>query len=385
MKKKILVFNGYYVPAKNYGGPTTSMVTIVDHCSEDNQFYIVAANHDLNDSKIFDGINEGWNSVGKAQVLYTDTKQLRWNPKAISNLIEEVQPDMVWLVGIMVPYTKWPIAAVCRKKRIPYLISPRGEVCENAISLKHTKKKAIVTLANLLGVYKGAYYHSTSDEETEGLVKYFKAPRERIFFASNIAKASHAVTREIEKESGSLKMVFISRIQEKKNILTAIQAANKLKGNIVFDIYGPMESEEYWAKCEDEIRKSPRNVTIRHCGALPAEKVAETFSKYHCFAFPTLSENYGHTIAEALSVSCPVLLSKGTTPWDDLNVVAGFTHELNNVEMLADGMQRLVDTDQVQYNQLITSTGQYFNKRMQMDGAVQNHLNMLKQVMSVIS
>ena len=52
-KRKILVFNGYYLPAKKYGGPTTSLSSIVQHCSDGNQFYIVAANHDLNDDRIF--------------------------------------------------------------------------------------------------------------------------------------------------------------------------------------------------------------------------------------------------------------------------------------------------------------------------------------------
>lgn len=379
-EKKILVFNGYYIPAKNYGGPTTSMATIVEHCSDNYQFYIVAANHDLNDSKIFEGISKGWNKVGKAKVLYLDTKKLRWNFTAILNIINEVHPDMVWLVGIIVPHTKWPISKICRKKNIPCLISPRGEVCKNAISLNKRKKQLIISLANILGIYKNAFFHSTSDEETEGIIKYFNVARKRIFFASNIPKTLKAETREIEKKPGCIKMVFISRIQEKKNIITAIKAANKLNGIISFDIYGPMESEGYWKLCEEEIKNSPNNVTVRYCGTLSSELVTKVFSKYHCFVFPTLSENYGHSIAESLSVSCPVLLSKGTTPWDDLDLLAGYTHELNNVSMLAETMQRLIDMDQEQYNRLVVSTGKYFEKRIKEDGAVQNHLKMIERV-----
>ena len=33
---------------------------------------------------------------------------------------------------------------------------------------------------------------------------------------------------------------------------------------------------------------------------------------YHFFVFPTLTENYGHVIAESLICNCPVILSKGT-------------------------------------------------------------------------
>ena len=45
--------------------------------------------------------------------------------------------------------------------------------------------------------------------------------------------------------------------------------------------------------------------------------------------FPTINENYGHVIAESLANGRPVILSKGTTPWDDLDGKAGFVISLN--------------------------------------------------------
>jgi len=48
------------------------------------------------------------------------------------------------------------------------------------------------------------------------------------------------------------------------------------------------------------------------------EDVAPTLSRYDVFVFPTLGENFGHVIFEALMASCPVLPSDQTA-WRDLH------------------------------------------------------------------
>ena len=53
--------------------------------------------------------------------------------------------------------------------------------------------------------------------------------------------------------------------------------------------------------------------------------------KHHIFLFPTLGENYGHVIQEALSAGCPVILSD-QTPWQDIKKYrVGHIFELNNL------------------------------------------------------
>lgn len=377
VKKKVLVFNGYYLPAKKYGGPTTSLVNIVENCSDDFDFYIIAANHEMGETKPFDNITEGWNQVGKAKVLYAKPGTYKNHPAVIENTLMELKPDLVWIVGILVPNTKWPLARLCRKHHIAYIVSPRGEVCDNTFHMKYAKKKATATVAWLTGAYRNATFHATSEEERQGLIKYYHAPADRIFFAPNISSHLKAAERQIEKKAGALNMVFIARIQEKKNLLEAIQAANLVKGDVNFDIYGPMESKDYWAQCEQEIAKSPANVHIQYCGALSPNQVTDTFMGYHAFAFPTVSENYGHVIVEALCCSCPVLLTRGTTPWDDLDGQAGFTSELHNVPALAENMQRVADMDQAAYDQFMASSAAYYNRRIEADNAVALHIELM--------
>ena len=158
---RILVFNGFYIPAKKYGGPLTSLVNVVDSCSDEYEFYIVAANHDLNEKERFDSISSGWNTVGKAKVLYIDLNTIGFGQAELKEIFDTVKPSLVWIVGILVPQSKWNTAALCRKLNIPFLISPRGELCTNAMKLKHFKKSVVINLCHLLNVYDAAYYHAT--------------------------------------------------------------------------------------------------------------------------------------------------------------------------------------------------------------------------------
>jgi glycosyltransferase involved in cell wall biosynthesis len=111
--------------------------------------------------------------------------------------------------------------------------------------------------------------------------------------------------------------VFISRISPKKNLLFALRMLQSVLGDISFDIYGPIEDARYWNRCEKAIGTLPPNVRVKYMGMVEHEKVGEVFAEHDLFLFPTLGENYGHVICEALSAGCPVLISD-QTPWRHL-------------------------------------------------------------------
>ena len=50
------------------------------------------------------------------------------------------------------------------------------------------------------------------------------------------------------KQAGKLRVIFLSRIHEKKNLGGAIQflGDSDLRGEIEFDIFGPIDAAEYW-------------------------------------------------------------------------------------------------------------------------------------------
>jgi glycosyltransferase involved in cell wall biosynthesis len=382
MKKNILMFNGYYVPAKNYGGPATSAENIVETCSDSFNFFIVAANHDFGDSTPFEGIKKGWNKVGRANVLYLEKKNYAFSILKMISLIKETDSSLIHLVGILKPHYRWAAIIACNFLQKPFLISPRGEVCEEAFNMKKTKKKIYSNVSNFIGIFRKGYFHATSTEEVEGLKKNFKIKKQKIFLVPNISLPS-SQKRNYFKEKNKLKVVFISRIQEKKNLKYAIEVISKVKSIVQFDIFGPIESQEYWDSCKDLINEIPDNIKITYCGKLEPKSVGRKFMEYDCFLLPTISENYGHVIAESISNGCPVVISRNTTPWDDADKKAGFVIDLSDPDEFVRVLGNIAVMDNDNYQTLIRETLKYYKDKLIKNDAIKGHVNMYNKIIEL--
>lgn len=381
--KKILIFNGWYLPSKRCGGPVTSIRNTVEACSGEFQFYIVALDHDFGDTAVFPNIQKGWNQVGKAKVLYVPDKYFDFNMKHLEKLFTDLKPDLVWFSGILHPEIKLYTMRLSRKLNFPVLFSPRGEVSRDRVTnLKAYKKLPYLFFARHLGFYKGAWFHATSDDEFEGLEHYIGAPTDRISYVRNIPVMPEDYRVDYEKNSGEIRIVFISRIHEVKNLKFAVEVAAKVKNyKVIFDVYGPKESQDYWNECEEIGKNAPSNVILNYCRVLTPDEVGNTFKKYDCFLFPTINENYGHVIAESLANGCPVILSKGTTPWDDLDNVAGYVCDLGDEDAFVAAIEKIAVLDKQAFGELSNNTIEYYKRKVIEDGAVKGHKEMFRHVM----
>lgn len=381
--KKILAFNDYYIPAVKCGGPVTSVTNAVNALKDEFEFYIEAANHDFGDTTPFPNIDDKWYKVGNAHVRYHRDGELDFNFRKIEEFIREVNPDIMWFSGLLVPNKIHFAIKIGEKMDIPVIISPRGEASPERMRIKGYKKYPYALLVSILGIYKkkNVYFHATSDDEIEGLKRYFHIDENKIFKVPNIGTVQHE-RMDIKKNPNQIRIIFISRIHEVKNLLYAIRVVNKLKCQAIFDIYGPIESEDYWKKCKEEINKSPKNVSINYQGKVNPSEVGAIYQKYDCLLFPTINENYGHVIAESLANGCRVLLSKGTTPWDDLHLKAGFVFPLNDMNLFINSLESMAIESEAEYVQAVRNVHEYYFEKTKGDNAVVEHKKMFKTVLS---
>lgn len=380
MKNKILIFNGYYYPSRNCGGPITSIENIVNACSDDFDFYIICYNHDFNDSTPFNIELNKWHTVAKAQVMYVEKGYLDFSHLNMRTLLSKLHPDLIWFSGVLTPNNKLVAVYEAKKQNIPVLFSPRGEVSSDRVKLKAYKKVPYLNMLKITGMYKNCYFHATSDDEYDGIMKYFSPDSKHIFKVANIAILKQPDVVKYSKEKGVLKVFFFSRIHEVKNVLYAIECVSQCKENIVFDIFGPIESQDYWHSCLEAIRKTPSNITVNYCGILDKSSMSTELQKRDCFLFPTLNENYGHVIAESLANGRPILLSQGTTPWDDLDGEAGYVVDLRNPEIFTEKLDYYAHMNNEAYMKIITSSKAYFAKKINKDSAIEGHKRMFKEM-----
>lgn len=316
-KKKVLVLNGQYTPGYKGGGPIQSCVNMIENLYEYYEFYVLCADRDYKEEKPYPDIKiNGWNEVGHAQVYYMSPDKM--NLQGLMDFFSITEYDIVYLNGFFSPYlTIQPLILRLfgKIKEGKFILCPRGDFtggCEN----KKIKKYSYIYFVKMIGLYNELLWHATSELEKRDILMKF--PKAEIMIAPNLSKPYVEKERILKKEKGELRIVFVSRVFPKKNLKYALEIMQNINvGNIVFDIYGPIEDREYWKECEKVIEKLPKNVIVNYRGEVENQLIPQVFEKYHVFLFPTLGENYGHVIIEAIMNNCICILSKGVTPWDE--------------------------------------------------------------------
>jgi glycosyltransferase involved in cell wall biosynthesis len=191
---------------------------------------------------------------------------------------------------------------------------------DEALAFGIIKKKLFILFCRFFSLYDRVVWHATGLPEIQTIYKNF--PNSTVKLARVIGDSSEELFRINEPNfffsSGKfLKLVFISRISKEKNLIYAINLLRSITFNVEYHIYGPIEDENIWRECLDEMKNLPDNVRIFYGGEIERDYVKSYFLKYDLFLFPTHIENYGHVISESLAVGTPVLISDNT-PWRNL-------------------------------------------------------------------
>jgi glycosyltransferase involved in cell wall biosynthesis len=368
----LLVVIGAYLPGHKAGGPIRSVANLVAHLGGEFQFRVLTADRDLGDTQPYPGREPGrWHPVGRAMVRYlTPPEQTLF---AWRRLLRSLDYDLLYLNSYFARFSVWTLwlRRLGQLADRPAIVAPRGEFSPGALRLKAGKKRAYLRLANSVRLSRGVLWQVSSEHELADVrrtIRHFGAtmvapdllesaaepPPEPLHPQVHIAPplmppaacAPAPANPQRAKAPGRLRAVFLSRIARKKNLHTALELLAGLDGEIELDIYGPIEDEVYWRECQTRQDRLGPGARARYCGVVEPGQAIPTFGRYHLFLFPTLGENFGHVIAEALAAGCPVLVSD-QTPWRGLEELGvGWDLPLDRAEAWRAAVRRCQAMDQ---------------------------------------
>jgi len=99
--------------------------------------------------------------------------------------------------------------------------------------------------------------------------------------------------------------------------------------------------------------------------------VAETLARYHFLLFPTLSENFGHVIFEALGAGCAPVISD-RTPWRGLMEKGlGWDIPLEQPTTWVQAIAECIAMDEVQQEQLAARCIAFASEWPEASGVIQ--------------
>ncbi|PBQ32134.1 glycosyl transferase family 1 [Sphingobacteriaceae bacterium] len=339
-KPNILVFIDWFWPGYLAGGPVQSIVSLVNYLGNDFNFKIITTNSDLNSEKSYPGIesNKWTKSFMGCDVFYADAKTL--NADAIKKIVDGITFEKVYINSFFSKHFSIVPLQILNKyyKNTPVVLAPRGMLGDGALAIKKFKKKLFLIYSKLVGLHSKVIWHATSTQEEQEIKKNFHP--KRIVKISNLPKKLSSTYKKTKKP-GSLHLCFISRISEKKNLLFALQILEKIEDiNIRYNIYGPLEDQLYWEKCEFVIKRMPSNVCVTYKGSIDPTEIETVLADEHMMFLPTLNENFGHSIVESLLCGCPVIISD-QTPWNDLEEHgAGYAINLSDKQKFREAIKK---------------------------------------------
>lgn len=312
---KILCFTGYYIPGYKGGGPIKTIKNLIDRTKQRGlQFYLVTGDRDLGDSERYSSIEyDSWNTVGNAEVYYTSPNFA--GLRQIKDVLLNTDYDVLYLNSFFsFRFSLYP-QLLARFSNKTVIVGPRGEFSEGALNIKRNKKRILIWIYKLMGLQRKSIFQASSYYEEKDISSVLGKDID-IKIAEDIG-SSVVVNQVKESFEKKLRLIFVSRISPKKNLIQAIECLSEVSFPVLYDIYGPIEDREYWLKCVSAIRKLPIHIEVRYRGTLNPDEVLSTMVGYDMFFMPTFGENYGHVIAEALCAGLPVLISDAT-PWRNL-------------------------------------------------------------------
>ncbi len=114
------------------------------------------------------------------------------------------------------------------------------------------------------------------------------------------------------------------------------------------------------------IKKLPENCKVNYLGELSPKEIRDEISQHHLLISTSLNENYGHSIVEALSMGCPVLISN-QTPWKGLkDYNAGEELDLD-LYMFSDKLKEFSRFSNEKWTIYREGAINYFNKKIDLN------------------
>ncbi|MDE5417556.1 glycosyltransferase [Labilibaculum sp. DW002] len=275
------------------------------------------------------------------KLTFRSMKQLLLFGLKLSN--KEV--DLIHLQHVWDPYIH-VMARISRFKGIPYVITPRGMLEPWIMQHNPWKKKLGMFLYQRRDLKKALAIHATCEAETESVCQLgFTNP---ITIIPNGIDLSTVPEPKIDY--GTKKMVFLSRIHEKKGIELLLEAWKIL--NVmewVLEIAGEGDAD-YISELKEKI-KSENIPNVQLVGAQYGDSKWSFLKSADVFVLPTYSENFGIVVAEALVMGVPVITTHGT-PWQELESnKCGWWIDLS-VKNLAQALQEAITKSPEELNKM---------------------------------
>lgn len=195
--------------------------------------------------------------------------------------------------------------AIALAKGVPVILSPRGTLSDYSFVTNNTNKKQLIHRFIGKKLLAKCHIHITAVRESISIQKIVK-PLSITTIPNFVKLPSHPIERLVTAND-SLKLLFFSRIEEKKGLDILLQALNTITIPFHLTIAGGGDIS-YINKLKALVLNPAVVAKITWAGVYNDNKF-DMLSRHDLLVLPSHDENFGNVVIESLSVGTPVLVS----------------------------------------------------------------------------
>jgi glycosyltransferase involved in cell wall biosynthesis len=305
---KVLHISAAYKPAYIYGGPTMSVAAL---CEE-----LVKAGINV---EVFTTTANGAEElpVETGKTVFVDSVNVKYFKRItkdhthlslslLTALWKEAKNfDLIHI------HAWWNLVSILaclivHIRKVPVLVSPRGMLTTYTFNNRNSEVKGIIH--KLLGssLLRKSNIHTTSFKESEA-VKAIVDPLS-ITTIPNFVKLSPHFHPDKKDFTNKFKLLFLSRIEEKKGLDILIESLKYITAPYHLTIAGDGKTE-YIDHLKALADSNGISSNITWAGFYGDDKF-NLLRKNHLLVLPSHDENFGNVVVESLSVGTAVLISE---------------------------------------------------------------------------
>ncbi|HXG59031.1 MAG TPA: glycosyltransferase [Thermoanaerobaculia bacterium] len=302
-----------YLPARRYGGPIFAVHGL---CRA-----LVQRGHEVEvfttdvDGEGVSGVPTGTPvDLDGVRVTYFPTRfrRLYWSPPMKDGLADRIREfDLVHNHSVFL----WPTAAAAtaaRVRKVPYVISPRGMLVHELIRRRSPlAKRAWIRLVEQRNFRSAAAIHFTSRLEADE-ARRVGLPIPRPFVVPNGIDLPPSVP--VARDPATI--LFLGRITWKKGIDRIITALPMIPGARLIVAGNDDESlTPRLAELAERLRVTDR---IEFTGPVGGDRKRDLLARATVVVLPSISENFGNVVLEAMAAAAPVVVTPEVGLADDV-------------------------------------------------------------------